>query len=302
MATRIATMSDDELFYLQPGFDLNSLTIPRLREILVRHDITYPGSAKKPQLIQILTDDLLPRSKKLLAQRARTKRTSKGITDVPSSQESTLSDEDAELMPPPRTPRSRKSKSNIGGTDGASEAPATTRRSRTPGTRKSTVKHPRQSDTETDAEKPQASVRKTRKSTPGPTPIRQTPAVRIEEPERRVKRESLEAGESPFSDDNPFQSASSPSGDYRRISSTSRSRKSLGMSSDRRKSDSRRRSTKSPTGVKQEDGITAPSRSTFEFPVSKLNSKAASDGVNATEEFTPEEAQELESERARAAN
>ena len=291
-------MSDDELFYLQPGFDLNSLTIPRLREILVRHDIAYPGSAKKPQLIQIATDELLPRSKKLLAQRARTKRTSKGITDVPSSQEGTLSDEDAELMPPPKTPRSRKSKSNIGGIDGASETPATKRASRTPGTRKSTSKHPRQSDTETDVEKPQPSARKTRKSVPGPTPIRHASGIQIEEPERRVKRESLEAGESPFSDDNPFQSGSSPSGDYRRISSTSRSRKSLGTSNDRRKSASRRRSTKSPTESKQEDGIKAPSRSTFEFPVSRFTSEPASDGVDATEEFTPEEAQELQTERA----
>jgi hypothetical protein len=290
-------MSDDELFYLQPDFDLNSLTVPRLREILVRHEIDYPGSAKKLQLIQIVTDDLLPRSKKLLAQRARTKRTSKGITDVPSSQESIISDEDAELMPPPKTPRSRKSKSNIGRTDGATDTPTTTRRSRTPGTRKTTAKHPRQSDNEMDVEKPQASARKTRKSVPGPTPVRHTSAVQIEEPERRIKGESLEAGESPFSDDNPFQSGSSPSNDYRRISSTSRSRRTLGTSSDRRKSGSRRRSTKLPTDLKQEDGITAPSRSTFEFPVSTLASEPASDGVDATEEFTPEETQELQSER-----
>lgn len=291
-------MSDDELFYLQPGFDLNSLTVPRLREILVRHEIAYPGNAKKPQLIQIVADDLLPKSKKLIAQRARTKRTSKGITDVPSSQEGTVSDEDAELMPPPKTPRSRKSKSNIGGTDGASETPATTRRLRTPGTRKSTAKHARQSDTETDVEKPQASARKTRKSVPGPTPVRHASAVQIEEPERRVKREPLEAGESPFSDDNPFQSGSSPSNEYRRISSTSRSRKSLSTSADRRKSGSRRRSTKLPIDMKQEDGIVAPSRSTFEFPVSRLASEPASDGIDATEEFTPEEAQELQVSRA----
>jgi hypothetical protein len=287
-------MADDELSYLQPGFDLNSLTMPRLREILVRHDIAYPGSAKKPQLVQIVTDELLPRSRKLLAQRARTKRTSKGITDVPSSQEGSITDEDAELMPPPKTPRSRKSKSNIGDTNDASETPTTTRRSRTPGTRKSTLKHPRQSDTEADVEKPKPSARKTRRSTPGPTPVLHVSAVQIEEPERRIKRET---GESTFSDDNPFQSGSSPSNDYRRISSTSRSRKSLGTPGERRKSGSRRRSTKSTTDLKQEDGIIAPSRSTFEFPVSRLNSEPASDGVDATEEFTPEEAKELQSER-----
>src|ERR1700728_2084937 len=112
-------MSDDELSYLQPGFDLSTLTVPRLRAILVSHDIPYPSSAKKPQLIQLLTDEVLPRSRKLLSARARTKRTSKGITDVPSSQESSTvagDDDDGGLMPPPpppKTPRGRKSKATL---------------------------------------------------------------------------------------------------------------------------------------------------------------------------------------------
>src|SRR5271168_1503373 len=146
-------MSDDELSYLQPGFDLSSLTVPRLRSILVSHDIPYPASAKKPQLIEILTAEVLPKSRKLLGARARTKRTSRGITDFPSSQDSSTidgdGDLDGELMPPPppKTPRSRKSKSNLSleagiDDDVATATPSTSRRSRTPGGRKSTSKHP----------------------------------------------------------------------------------------------------------------------------------------------------------------
>ena len=151
-------MSDDELSYLQPGFDLSTLTVPRLRAILVSHDIPYPSSAKKPQLIQLLTDEVLPRSRKLLSARARTKRTSKGITDVPSSQESSTiagDDDDGGLMPPPpppKTPRGRKSKATLAAEAEAAAAAAedeppastvTARDARTPGGRKSTAKHPR---------------------------------------------------------------------------------------------------------------------------------------------------------------
>src|SRR3954466_10287899 len=95
---------DDDLFYLQPGFDFNSLTVPRLRNILVEHNIVYPSGAKKGQLIEIVEQDLLPQAKKLLQRQARVRRASKGITDVPSSQDSTLDDEgedERQLMPPP---------------------------------------------------------------------------------------------------------------------------------------------------------------------------------------------------------
>jgi serine/threonine protein kinase len=67
-------LKPEELFYLKPGFDFNSLTIPRLRSILVKHEILYPTSAKKPQLIQIIIDDLLPQSRELLLEQRRKER------------------------------------------------------------------------------------------------------------------------------------------------------------------------------------------------------------------------------------
>lgn len=309
-------MSDDELSYLQPGFDLSSLTVPRLRAILVSHDIPYPASAKKPQLIELLTSEVLPRSRKLLSARARTKRTSKGITDMPSSQESSTiggdEDQDGELMPPPpppKTPRGRKSKATLAAEAEAAAAaeedeppatPVTARRPKTPGGRKSTSKHPRASDTETEAEKPRPSARKTRKSTPGPVPVPNPPSVKIDEPDRRFKRESLENGLSPFSDDNPFQSGSSPGSEPRRVSSTSRTRKPLGPpSADGRKSTSSRRQTTSPSQGTREDHFNVPSRSTFEFPVPHIKSETAEqDEIPTTEEFTPEESLELARDKA----
>ena len=260
---------EDDLYYLQPGFDLNTLTVPRLRNILVMHDIAFPGSAKKAQLVDIVEGELLPKAKKLLRERDRVRRTSRGITDVPSSQEGTeLGDKD--LMPPPpvpKTPRSRKSKTNL-----AEATPSTSRRSKTPTARKSSSKA-RQSDTETDGERVTAS-RKTRKSTPGPTPV--ASAVRVVEPARARQ----EDGASPFSDDNPFQQGSSPSPNSRRISSTSRSRKLTG-----RQSTSRKRETSSPVIKHEEEG-----KATYEF--------SASDFVPVTEEFTPEATRELRADQS----
>ena len=300
--------SDDELAYLQRGFALSSLTVPQLRSILVSHDVSYPSSAKKPQLIQLVEGQVLPQSRKILDARARTKRTSKGITDMPSSQESsTIDGEDEEEMPPPpvpaKTPRGRKSKATLAAEaalaakDGSPPPPTTGGRARTPGGRKSTVKHPRVSDTETDTEKVRPSARKTRKSD-GPAIV--MPAhVQIEEPDLPVKSERRANGESPFTHDNPFQSGSSPSAENRRISgSSNRARKSLGnVKGDRRKSSSTSRKSTSPNEREQEDGIIAPSRSTFEFPITRMKAVRQED-IPTTEEFTPEEQLELVRQRA----
>jgi hypothetical protein len=69
----------DDLVYLQPNFDLWLLTVPRLRGILVEYEISYPDSAKKAQLIDILKENLLPQANKLLDARQLVQRTSEGI-------------------------------------------------------------------------------------------------------------------------------------------------------------------------------------------------------------------------------
>jgi len=190
---------EDELFYLQPGFDLNSLTVPRLRNILVGHSIAYPSGAKKGQLIEIIEQDLLPQAKKLLKAQARVRRTSKGITDVPSSQDSTMDDENDEedrmLMPPPpapKTPRSRKSKSDLASGPNAAATPSTSRRSKTP-SRRSTTRTPRASDTEPEAE---TTVRRSRKSAPAQAVLQ--PSVKLEERDARMKESLWRPTRAPF--------------------------------------------------------------------------------------------------------
>ncbi|KAG9974162.1 hypothetical protein KCU78_g22991, partial [Aureobasidium melanogenum] len=78
-------MADDEYAYLQPDFDPSSLTVPRLRSILVAHNVAYPSSAKKSDLIAIFNSNVAPQARKLLNVQSRTVRSARGIVDVPSS-------------------------------------------------------------------------------------------------------------------------------------------------------------------------------------------------------------------------
>lgn len=290
-------MSDtDSLDYLQSGFEPSSLTVPRLRSILVSHDIPYPSGAKKPQLIEIFTENVLPQSRKILNARARARRTSKGITDAGSSRESTVPDEE-ELIPPPPTPRTRstrKPSARAKAEESESDA-APAARSPIKKTPRASSKHARTSDTETgtDFDGVKRTVRKSRKSE-APTPA----------PAPRVKEEIYDDGagvsrrESAFTYDNPFQSGSSPLSDVRSPSGERR-RKSLGSKdlAKRRVSTTIRRRTDVP---KAEDGIRPPTSATFEIPVSELNGMKDVDenGVEASEEFTPEAQLELAREQS----
>ncbi|TAQ89238.1 hypothetical protein B7494_g2446 [Chlorociboria aeruginascens] len=278
----------DSLDYLQTGFDPSSLTVPRLRSILVSHNISYPSSAKKPQLIEIFTEHVLPQSHKIISARARARRTSKGITDA-DSQDSTVGDE--ELMPPPPTPRRiRKPSAKLRVDESDSDLP--TLRSPAKKTPRASSKHARADESETGTDDGMArSVRKSRKSE-APTPV----------PARIKLEEELNRRESAFTYDNPFQSGSSPP-TGRRSSSGESKRKSLGVSSSKdlakRKSSTTRRRTETPV-AKAEDGIHPPTSATFEIPVSELNGLKDYDenGVEASEEFTPEAQMELVRERS----
>jgi hypothetical protein len=291
-------MSDtDSLDYLQTGFDPSSLTVPRLRSILVSHNVEYPSGAKKPQLIQIFTDNVLPQSRKILAARARARRTSKGIMDA-DSQDSTIGAEE-ELMPPPPTPRARsgrKPSGRVKAEESESDSVATMK-SPTKKTPRASSKHARASETEsgTDVDGMKKSGRKSRRSE-APTPVASAPPP-------RMKLEAVDDGagvsrrESAFTYDNPFQSGSSPP----ETSSGERKRKSLGSGAS--KDPERRRSSavrKTTPVAKVDDGIHPPTSATFEIPVSALTGLKDVDenGVEASEEFTPEEQLELVRERA----
>ena len=288
-------MSDTEsLDYLQTGFDPSSLTVPRLRSILVNHNIDYPSGAKKPQLIQIFTDNVLPQSRKILSARARARRTSKGITDADSQDSTVGGDED--LMPPPPTPRarsSRKPSAKAKSDDSETEMPST--RSPTKRTPRPSSKHARPSDTETgtEADGVKKTVRKSRKSEAVmvPTPVAPPPRIRLED---LAEGAGGSRRESAFTYDNPFQSGSSPPSG---LESGERKRKSLGSSASRdlakRKSSA---TSRLRTDVAQaDDGFHPPTSATFEVPVSAQNGMKDVDanGVEVSEEFTPEEQLEL---------
>jgi hypothetical protein len=73
---------DDSPAYLQPGFDPNNLRVAELRGILVEHDIDYPASAKKSQLVDLFNDHITPKSKRLLSAKNRIQPSTRGIIDV----------------------------------------------------------------------------------------------------------------------------------------------------------------------------------------------------------------------------
>ncbi|KAL8898023.1 MAG: hypothetical protein Q9207_006908 [Kuettlingeria erythrocarpa] len=289
----MASISDDEMEYLSPSFDPATLTVPKLRSVLLAHDVTYPASAKKPQLIELFNQELKPRSRKILAARSRIRRTSKGITDMPSSREGTVNGDDVDhagsMLPPPipDVPRRKPRKSSRALSEDPAGDETTIRTGRT-----SLAKHPRPSDTEvseTDIKRP--SARKTRRS--------EAPSlVKAEEAEEQPVRPALE--KSPFSDENPFQSGSSP------LAPSDSRRKSLGVGADRRKSTSRRRKTEGVSSDTQsrrpqQDGVTVPSSKTFEMPLARIRQEMEQDehddGLEPGEDFTPEEQLELYKDR-----
>ena len=287
------TSPNDELKYLSPSFDPSSLTMAELRNIFMTHDINYLASAKKPQLVEIFIQELKPKARKILAARDRVRRTSRGITDMPSSQEETANGDfdDIVSMPPPPTPRQRKPTRSArpSAEPDASEPSAF---GKNPSSRKSSSKHARQSDTETDRdlETKRPSGRKTRKS-------ESTPKIKVEEAEETLVRPPLRGGV--FSDENPFQSGSSP------LETVEHRRRTAGSSNDRRKTTSRRRKTEgvASDSFEQSDGVNPPTSKTFEVPVANLKrspvkDESEEDLLQAGEDFTPEEQLELVRERA----
>lgn len=312
----------DDLDYLTPGYDFGSLTVPRLRAILVSHDISYPASAKKAQLIQILEDEVVPRAKKLLRDRERVQRTSEGITDM-SSQETQLThdedrhgpavERDGESMPPPPTPSTVSTTGSRRGRPRRTVKPSTTDTREehivaTPSRRRPgrPSKHPRASDTETgdDSTVTPAAIDSTPLRGSNARKLRKSEAA--ETPFPIVKTESRDS--SVFTDDNPFQSGSpmpldqtpralTASGDRRRKSSSRLSSESIASKEERRK-----RVSEFPLNMKQEEDVIVPTRSTFDFPVSRWNGlkkeESEVDDVSAGEEFTPDQQLARDTEEA----
>ncbi|KAI9792750.1 MAG: inner nuclear membrane protein enriched at telomere/subtelomere region [Piccolia ochrophora] len=293
----MATPPDNDLDYLSPDFNPASLTVPRIRSILVAHGVDYPSSAKKPQLVEIFSNTVVPQARKILSARSRIKRTSKGITDVDSSREGTLvGDDDVGPMPPPRRKPGRKP-GKASTTDGSDDGLQTMTPAKTPAKRSARASETSETDLGTEALPKRSTARKSRKS-------EAPPVVKVEEPDGYGGQTG---DDSVFSDDNPFQSGSSPLTGPSRVASGDGRRKSAqpssGKDAQRRKSSANRRKTEghAPTRTAGEGTKLSPTSSRkFEIPVNRLRKShedIAEDGVETGEEFTPEEQLELTREQ-----
>ena len=258
--------STDELNYLAPDFDPTSITIPRLRSILVAYNVPYPSSAKKAQLVQLFKENVSPKAKGVLAAHSRTKRSDKGITDIPSSQEDDIikteeDPTDSKLSSVRKVARRNGRKSPKLEAEGhLSSLPATNSKpskKQVSEPRQITGKHGRASDLTASAQ----------------------PASRRSRPNHGQQHEGQMDGmlenaeattaESPFSTDNPFQRSSSP---LVPESVKEKRRKTDGAPENRQrmKEKTSRRKTASSLPQNRDYNVSVPSSRNFEPSVSSI--------------------------------
>ncbi|KAJ4295838.1 inner nuclear membrane protein enriched at telomere/subtelomere region [Collariella sp. IMI 366227] len=285
-------MSDTEsVDYLQEDFDPRSLTVPRLRSILVTHNIHYPSQAKKPQLIDLFNEHVLPQSRQILATRARAKRSSRGIVDA-DSQSTASTDFDGEAMPPPPSVRRSRSPRKVTRVKRESEEPA--HAPRTPAAL-------RESPRKRQSRSTSAQLPSDNEAAPEPeqywsvrTDRRTTPVPKLEPPEEDNFFKRTPQTAHVFTKDNPFQSgANSPASPFK--TPTNR-RKTAGLESVLRQTPSTARRR---TDVHTFDEIEEPSTvsRTFEVPMNRVL-RSHTPEMEPDEEFTPEEQLALEQESA----
>lgn len=289
-------MSDSEVDYLQPGFDPASVTIPRLRSILITHGVDYPGNAKKAKLVEVFNENITPQAKKILDRRAKAKRSSMGITNIDNSVGYSVAND---AMPPPSTSRSRgRPKRNPGSaansfkTDSEEPEQIPNPLSLSPRKRsqRSTSRQLGYSDTDTDSH--YETRRSPRKSSRRYEMTPQSEAQHVQESE--------DDNDNVFSTENPFQSGSSPLPEE---TPTNRRRISAFDSPAQRPTSSvaRRRTEEPRIAGTERSGYTkaaAVPLSAVSRPKTPQKPQAPEAEVEASEEFTPEEQLALAQEDA----
>ncbi|KAF2174196.1 hypothetical protein M409DRAFT_62311 [Zasmidium cellare ATCC 36951] len=272
----------DDQAYLEPGFDPSTLTVPRLRSILVAHNVDYPSSSKKSQLIEIFNESVLPQARKIRQANSRVKRTSRGIEDIGTGRKGTGAGDplDDDIPPTPATGRSTR-RTTRARTEEAVEVDPTPR-----GVRHSTAP-PEGVTPRAVSGKHARTVETVREEEPEPERKRVSRTPRVSAVTPTVKREDED---SPFSNQNVFQSASSSEV---RSRDPDRRRTTLGNTAARdleRRHRELRRQTDGVSPIKRQvDGAVVPSRKTFDVPVSAFKQEE----IEPSEEFTPEEHMEM---------
>ncbi|SZF03083.1 unnamed protein product [Blumeria hordei] len=278
----------DSLDFLQDNFDPASLTVPRLRSIFVTYNISYPSTAKKAQLIEIFTNQVLPMRNKILRERDRARRSSKGITNAGLTE--VLGDEDKTILSS-RTPRKSILTTKLGDDEKESLLKQETTISPEKKKRSSSSKHARTSDTESgiDLQFRRKSLRARMSETPINHEMGRT-KVKYDVIDDGAGVEIVKRRESAFTYDNPFQSGSSPISER---SSPGTKRKSLSTTRERRVTSGY--ATRSRVTSPQIDhGVHPPSRKSFQAPdlLYETPIKQKND-IETSEEFTPEEQLDL---------
>lgn len=275
--------------YLEPGFDPTTLTMPRLRSILVAHSVNYPASSKKTQLVDIFNQEVLPQARRLRTANATVRRTSRGIENMPSQTSSTADDDDEDIPEPPRSVARSARRTTRARTEEALEvepAPRSSRQTTAPPQgatpRRPSTKHPRAMEPVEEPEpyEPEPKRPASRKS-----------AVGVATPVSKRDARTNEDG-SPFSNQNVFQSGGSPPAPR----TTDRRRTTYGTArpaSRTRSREHRRRTEEHHPLREQTDGVVVPTRRTFNPPVSRTTKVEHFDDVQPDEEFTPEEEQAM---------
>jgi len=73
---------EDETEYLQPNFDPTTLRVADLRRILLFHDVEFPSSAKKGQLVNLFLDHITPKAESILRKQRKVRPSNRGIIKV----------------------------------------------------------------------------------------------------------------------------------------------------------------------------------------------------------------------------
>jgi HeH/LEM domain len=199
-------MDDPE--YLQPGFDPNTLKVAELRGILLEHNVDYPSTAKKAQLVELFTQNVMPKARRILGARTRVRASTRGIIDADS-------DGTPPVEPTPR--RSSRRATRMGTVDATEgEEDDVARPTLTPSPRKRSVSakrasvgRARASETNTAEPEEPRSARKTRNSASRASILPEAPAA-VLRPEPKSSGTDGESDEPVFSSYNPFQSGYSP--------------------------------------------------------------------------------------------
>lgn len=72
----------DDISYLAPGFDAFTLPAPRLRNILLRHEVSYQKTKTKADLVRLFNEEIAPKAEATLRAMENVEATDEGIMDM----------------------------------------------------------------------------------------------------------------------------------------------------------------------------------------------------------------------------